>query len=386
MTILVVTEYYLPGYKAGGPVRTIASLVSRLGDEFDFRILTLDRDLKAQSPYPDVKPSRWHVVGKAHVMYLPPAEKRLWRWCRWLRCLKYDVMYLNGCFSRSTIRTLVLRRLGLVPDRPVILAPRGEFSAGALGLKTAKKKLYLTVSRRLNLYRDLTWQASSDYERQDIIKTLGDRDARVMVAPNLVEEKPTMQSSAVEKTSGSLRLAFLSRIAPMKNLDYALRILHSVQGSVLFDVYGPLEDDAYWRTCQSIVAELPSDIQVAYRGEVSPDRVETVLAGYHLLLLPTRGENFGHVISEALRAGCPVLISDQTPWQQLEPNKAGWVIPLSQPERFGEVLNTIVEMDNETFQQWAEGARAYGEQAAGNPSSIQANRDLFADALLRKRA
>jgi hypothetical protein len=43
-TILILNEYYLPGYKAGGPIRSISNLVSWLGDDFNFKIITTDRD------------------------------------------------------------------------------------------------------------------------------------------------------------------------------------------------------------------------------------------------------------------------------------------------------------------------------------------------------
>jgi glycosyltransferase involved in cell wall biosynthesis len=96
-----------------------------------------------------------------------------------------------------------------------------------------------------------------------------------------------------------------------------------------------------------------------------------------LFFLPTRGENFGHVISESLQAGCPVLISDQTPWQGLEEKKAGWVNSLLQPERFQAVLQEVLEMDDRLFREWSRGARAYGKQTATDATNFEANRKLF---------
>src|SRR3546814_13762415 len=51
--VAVFLRGYLPGYRSGGPLQSIANLVSRLGDEFDFRIITADRDLGNTSPYAD---------------------------------------------------------------------------------------------------------------------------------------------------------------------------------------------------------------------------------------------------------------------------------------------------------------------------------------------
>jgi hypothetical protein len=59
--VLVLLPTYLPGYLAGGPIRSIANMVDALGDEFEFRIVTSDRDHKARTPYDG---SRSNACGK----------------------------------------------------------------------------------------------------------------------------------------------------------------------------------------------------------------------------------------------------------------------------------------------------------------------------------
>ena len=71
---------------------------------------------------------------------------------------------------------------------------------------------------------------------------------------------------------------------------------------------------------------------------------------WDLFLFPTVGENYGHVIQEALSAGCVALISDQTPWQDLEQSGVGAAIPLDQPQRFVDWLRRYAAMDAEPFQ------------------------------------
>jgi hypothetical protein len=73
--ILVAANVYLPGYFAGGPVRSIAGLVESLGDEFEMLVVTSDRDLKASSPYTDVQLDAWNRIGKAHVHYMRPRSQ-----------------------------------------------------------------------------------------------------------------------------------------------------------------------------------------------------------------------------------------------------------------------------------------------------------------------
>ena len=67
--ILCFVAYYLPGYRSGGPVRTISNFVDHLGDEFDIRIVTRDRDVLDDKPYSGIRVDNWCTVGKAHVFY-----------------------------------------------------------------------------------------------------------------------------------------------------------------------------------------------------------------------------------------------------------------------------------------------------------------------------
>lgn len=395
--ILVILDYYLPGFKAGGPVRTIANMVERLGASFEFHVLAADRDLGESKPYPDIDREAWHQVGKAKVMYLPPRTFRLPSWMRLLRRLDYDVLYLNSFFSSTTVRTLLLRRLRLIPRRPVILAPRGEFSPGALALKWPKKRLYMSLARLLCLYEGIRWQASSEYEKADMLSVfprfLSGMRSSVSVAPNLLVSKPVQiapdmlsllpraSRSSTIKSPGSLNAVFLSRISRKKNVDVALRLLSDVSGQVRFDIYGPIEDAQYWAECQALIAKLPPNVTARHLGALAPELVESVLSQYHLFVFPTRGENFGHVIWEALFAGCLLLISDQTPWRNLTERGVGWDLPLSSPDEFRRALEEAVRMDEATFTSRSLAAREMAIEVARDPATAEANRQLFVSAI-----
>ena len=229
--ILTGAHYYCPGFLAGGPIRTLANLVDQLGHEFTFYLVTSDRDVGDDGPYPGVTRSTWNRVGQAQVYYTPPGLPRLIRLIRLFSTTPRDLLYLNSLFDPAfTLLPLMLRRLGMGPATPVVLAPRGEFSAGALGLKKTKKALFLRVARLVHLYRGVIWQASSEYEAADIRAWMGE-DARIMVAPNLPSAPTDAAHLGVygREPGQPLRLVFLSRLAPKKNLDFALRVLRLVQ-------------------------------------------------------------------------------------------------------------------------------------------------------------
>lgn len=377
--VLTFSGYYLPGYKGGGPIRTLVNMVERLGDDISFRIVTTDRDLGDDKPYPGIKPYRWQRVGKAQVKYLDSKGLSFKALRQLLNSTGHDILYLNSLFSPDfTIKPLLLRRLGLVPRRPLIIAPRGELSKGALTIKRHKKALYLLAAKFIGLYSGVLWQASSDYEAGDIRAAFGDR-VQVTVAPDLPSVPVAVEGEWVEepKEAGKLNIVFLSRISPKKNLIGALKLLYNLKGTVDFNIYGPKEDMEYWEECSAIIDSLPANIKVSYKGTVEHHEVPRIFRRHHLFLFPTLGENFGHVIHESLAAGCPVMISDATPWRQLADKGVGWDIPLADIEGYKEILQQLVDMDEPTYRQWSVRAREYGMAFSRDQQILKENKRLF---------
>jgi glycosyltransferase involved in cell wall biosynthesis len=380
-------DYYLPSFKAGGPVRSLSNTIEVLGDEFEFRVVTSDRDLGDATPFDEIQNGQWKRIGKAQVLYLSPKSKRIGSWKRLLNSIEYDLIYLNSFFSTLTVMTLFLRRIGKIPNKPILLAVRGEFGRGALSLKRFKKRIYLFLAKRCGLCSDISWHASSQYELAEMLSELHFprhsafvSAAPIFVAPDLprdVGNTTNKEEPKPVKHSGSVRAIFLSRIARKKNLDLALKLLSKAKGKVLFDIYGPLEDVDYWRECQELMGRLPADITANYRGMVHPKDVARVFSQYHLFLFPTRSENFGHVILEAFCGGCIVLTSDATAWRGLESRMVGWDLPLSYPERYCDALNEAIEMDTAEFEKRSLLARRFGQDFINDPGLIEANRKMF---------
>lgn len=374
---------YLPGYKWGGPVRTVANIVDSLSDRLAFWIVTRDRDETDSAPYPDVRVDAWNRLGQAMVYYASPGSLSYRTIRRLVNMAAPDIVYLNGFFSVFTIRFLVLRRLHLVRDTPVVLAPRGEFSPGALQVKRRKKRAYIALARCLGLYAGLIWQASSSLEEREIRSGWGN-DITVCVAPDLI----AMETAVMErrharppKHPGAVRFVFLSRITHKKNLLFALQVVRIMKGDVVFDIYGHVESARYWKLCQELISSMPGNIHVSYRGALPHDMVQSTLSGYHFFLFPTHGENFGHVIVEAWSAGCPVLISDQTPWCGLADKGIGWDIPLSDVERWVGAVHACSEMQNGEYQQLAMQAQRFAEDCFESSDAHDQNIALFENAL-----
>jgi glycosyltransferase involved in cell wall biosynthesis len=380
-TVLVFVPYYLPGYKSGGPVRSIANLVARLGEDLRFVIVTADRDSGDRAPYRDVVPGAARRVGNADVVYVDAAHARPHRMAALIRRIRPDVLYLNSFFSPAfSIGVLLLQRLHLIPAVPIVLAPRGEFSPGALQLKAPKKRLFLAAARVLGLHRDVLWHATTPLEAAHIRRALEGAAPRIVVAPIIAGASDPESAPTRAKDAGRLRVAFLSRLSAKKNLLGALEILHGVRGNVDLDIYGPVEDESYWRRCRAAIDALPPNVRASYGGPVAAEDVAAVLADHDLFFLPTLGENYGHVIREALAAGTPVLISDQTPWRDLDAQQVGWDLPLDRPDAFRAALERCIAMSAAEFAVWREHAAAYARRHANDDGAVQATRRLFSTA------
>jgi glycosyltransferase involved in cell wall biosynthesis len=381
--ILCFTSYYLPGFKSGGPLRSLLHLQEWLRDEHEFWLVTRNRDLGDDRPYERLVTSKWCPVGDAKVWYLSAPHWSPGPIRKAFRESQPDLLYFHSSFDFClTIMPLILRRFGWLPRGiPVLIAPRGEFSAGARSIKQLKKNVFLFVAKALDLYGNVTWQATKDEEATQI-RALWGSQVRVAVAPNLPSRIFTEAPSGRQpKQAGALRLVFLSRISRMKNLHGALELLRGVSASVTFDIYGTREDPGYWDECSQLIGKLPGNISATYRGVAPPEAVLTTLAGYDALLLPTLGENFGHVILEALLAGCPVVLSDQTPWRNLATSQAGFDIALDQPCQFQQVIEGFAAMEHPEFEGWTAGARAYGLRYSSNPELVQLTRGMLKTAM-----
>lgn len=393
IAVLAFVGCYLPGFKGGGPIRSIANMVDRLGDEFDFRIVTMDRDLGELHPYRSIKVDAWNQVGKAQVFYASTASRSLRGITRLMRATPHDVLYLNSFFSAAfTLKPLIARGLGLVPRVGLVVAPRGELSHGAFKLKHWKKFPFTQLMRRIGLLDDVRWHASTDFEAADIRRVIGVNSSNINTALNVAcdltaaSNIPTKNMAVGEDERSAahpyaLRICFLSRIAPMKNLEHALKVLAQVKASVQFNIYGPKELPAYWAECELLIEQLPSNITVSYGGSVENSQVRSVIAEHDLFFVPSRGENFGHVFMEALSVGVPILVSDRTPWRDLEARKLGWDIPLDQSAKFVRAVEEAAVFDAVKRAEMRAHCIDFARERAEDSEALDMNRNLFLNAI-----
>lgn len=379
--ILTFIGNYLPGYKAGGILRVITNTVDHLCNEFEFRIVTRDRDLGDDKPYPEVMINQWQPVGNAVVYYISSQSNTVKEIFNLIVSTPHHILYLNSFFDPLTIKVLLNRKIHRANFKPVVVAPWGEFGWASLKQKYLKKLIFMQAARFLGLYDNAIWRASSEYEKADIIKVMKIKPDAIHIAGDFpIKNIPDkLSDNTLQSSSGAegLKIVFLSRISREKNLDYALKLLKRVNARVVFDIYGPAENEIYWKECQELIDQLPANVIVNYLGRVDADQVIQIFGRYDLFLFPTGGEAYGHVIAECLTSGTPVLISTETPWRDLQADGLGWDIGLDQMNAFVEIIEKLALLNHNERSRNKSEIKAKIVKRLLDPNVLETNRQLF---------
>jgi len=377
--VLIMTGFYVPSVKAGGPVQSIKNLVDNLSDRFDFYIITSDRDLGDKNPFDNLQTEKWINIGFAKVYYTDTSKFTLRKSLKVIGNIDYDILYLNSFFSvRFSIFPVILRKLRLIKKVRTVIAPRGEFSPGALTFSTFKKRTYIFISKIMNLYKNITWHATS-HEEEKIIGSLFGKVNIQKVTNLTANHAKTVYTKEIKKTPGELKIAYIARIHPMKNLKQSLEILQKVKGKILFNIYGPIEDKQYWLSCEKVINSMPSNIKVKYRGIIPNNKIHEIHGNHHVYMLLTLGENFGHSISEALIGGSPVIVSNKTPWRHLSKFEAGYDLSLDNTPQIINKINYFLNLNQQEYEDISRKAFKFGKDRSNQLKKINAYIHLFND-------
>jgi glycosyltransferase involved in cell wall biosynthesis len=337
--VLAFIGTFLPGYKGGGPIKSMVKILDNLPEDVKVTLLTADRDLGDSVPYPGLS-GMFIRRGQHEIYYLNRRNPRHWiALMHWARQNPVDLIYVNSLWSPIfTVLPIVAHRLGLIKSREVLLAPRGELSPGALGIKSTKKRTFLLAWSPLLRWIDPMWHASTEMEEHEIREVFP--WARTIIQVDSPGDEPVEE---ISESAQRARFVFVSRVSEKKNLHFGLEALKFVRFDMDFDIYGPLEDLDYWATCQRLINELPNNVHATYRGMLRPDQVQETFAQYDGFIFPTLGENFGHVIAESLSAGCPVICSQQTPWTEVLNHGGGAALTDLEERSWAEEINRRAE-------------------------------------------
>lgn len=349
--VLIFAGRYLPGHKDGGPLRTLINLTDALYKEYDFYIACYDRDHGDTKPYQNIEYNTWNQVGNAKVWYIPEGKftkKTILKLSK-----DKDIIYLTSFFEQYGYNTLILKKQKKI-NIPIALASMGVFSQDAMNRKALKKRIFIKVCNTFKLFKNITWSVTSEIEAKDVKRIIGN-DVKYVVAEDLPR---TNVPGRTRKFGTTLKIVFLSRICEHKNLSIVIDAVNALKKNENIElyIYGPIEEKKYWEKCLMKLKNVK--YKWKYGGDVPSEKVQDILSKYDIFILPSKSENYGHAIFEAMSVGCIPIISDRTPWKELNEKKLGFEIPLD-VEKFTQKINIILNMSLEEREKMSKRAIDY---------------------------
>ena len=346
--VLIFIDWFLPGTLAGGPIRSIANMIAHLDEGYEFSIITKNTDYNSNEPYTNINPNKWTQFSRnTRVFYFSKAQLNPFRLRKIIKSVNHDYIYVNGIYSLYfSILPLILSK------KEKIIASRGMLSQQAFASKKRKKLIFIKTANLFGLYKNCTFQATSTEEQKSIQSILG-ANIKTKFLSNLPRKQSTKAVSVTSTFSSKKKIIYLARISIEKGQHYFLKALKPITSDVIVDLYGPINNEAYWKECLDIIKTLPSNVEVTYKGTIDGVEVPKTISHYDFLALTSEGENFGHSIVEALTEGKPVIISNRTPWQSLAKKKVGWDVPPDKTNELTTAINSALDLTKNDYAKYS---------------------------------
>ena len=117
-------------------------------------------------------------------------------------------------------------------------------------------------------------------------------------------------------------------------------------------------------------------MEITYSGATSHKGLREVFQNTHFLLMPTLHENYGHAIVESWGFGRPILLSDNTPWSDLQKLGLGYSTALI-PELWEEVFNEVLAVSEDDLRDMSKRCNERYQELVFDPELLTANRAIF---------
>lgn len=264
----------------------------------------------------------------------------------------YDLVHIHTVFAYPTF---VASRIARRASKPYILTPHGMLEPWCLAYKGWKKQPYMKLVECQTLGRAAAIHALAEAEKRNI-KQLGIETEIFVVAngmnPDEFEDLPSREvfEAAFPATKNKKILLFLSRLDPKKGVDILLHAYAKLSAQPDTDddlhlvIAGP-DLVNYKAELEKIVQQQNISYGVTFTGMLTGELKRAAFASADVFVLPSHSEGFSMAILEAMAARCPVLITENCNFPEVEEFDAGFIIQPDETQLCGKLKHILSDKD-----------------------------------------
>jgi len=294
---------------SGGVGSYLQLLCKALSDRVDLHIVSHrpERSLNLYS-------SSVHILPDSYLGFRK-------QWLSLLKELAPDVVHVNNCWLPCSAFAL---RSSSKAGYPTILSTHGMLEPWILKRHFWTRKLPAILCYQRSAVRcSGVIHATSELERRDLLKL--DWNRNIVVIPNCID----FSNISVNSHRGmSHRILFLSRIHPVKGIEFLIQAVASLKADLDgYEIVIAGDGDAeYVNKLKTLCLQLDVQYRIHFAGPVFDDQKWELYNNSNLFVLPTFSENFGIVVAESLACGTPVITTTGAPWGELKSHNCGWQV------------------------------------------------------------
>jgi glycosyltransferase involved in cell wall biosynthesis len=260
-------------------------------------------------------------VEPAALRWFHASAPRTWGFSRtlgealWSEIGRFDIVHIHSVYMFHTlVAATACRRQGI----PYIIRPHGTLDPFLLRRGRFKKSAYMALIEKRNLDLAAAIHYTSEEEMHLAHARFGIQAPAVVVPfgvdpmefENLPD--PTEFGRWFPETRGKRIVLFLSRLNFKKGLEVLVAAF--AQLADLRDVHlvlaGP-EDHGYGALVRRWVSNHGLTDRTTFTGMLVERDKRAALSAASVFVLPSRTENFGFAVFEAMAAGVPTIVSDR---------------------------------------------------------------------------
>lgn len=229
---------------------------------------------------------------------------------------KPEVVHLHGMWLPFLIRVFLWAKRHRIP---LVWSTHGCLTDWSFRHKWLKKRIAWYTYQRLALRWATRIHTTGPFETKDLRHhDLPNEVFEIPLGVHVPEQPPQKADNPIRT---ALFLSYIHRKKGLLDLIDAWAELHPTDWRLV--IAGDSQDN-YLEEIKAYAAA--KNVNATFTGEVFDQEKEALFQAADLFILPSRSENFGAVVLEALAHGVPVLTTNATPWASLQEEGCGWCI------------------------------------------------------------